>query len=439
MGGGEEISSEGFVVVLVAEVISGDFYVVQQGILAGYRLIAERRRRGAILLGTSQLRKSPGGTGGAWLMGLGESAREERCPTHSYPLPVYRFSEVGPISKEQEDEVEWVRAQLSETERECGNLVTQKNLLESGLLQGMAEAAKGVWAKKAEKGAGKRPRDDDEGRVADVLGKRKALEEAHQHVMGSGPRLPPFDLQAPPKLPFGMEDIFAEGVEKVDFGRLRQQKKEVNLACTGRRPLAMMYVSMAKADKEIQRLKRRDEMAKSKMAEAQEAIREKNALLLQKAALAKEVEELKRSKAEEVAAARVEAIESFRTSEELKSYIMDRLVDEQLRWEDRLVRFNPSVEINFDTSGEPPAQSPPADASVPTPEAEPATGMPLLPSLEGVAFFIVPGMRQRLALGIAKLISAGAADFDNLIRTLPCRAVGTLVGFLVAKETLRMI
>ena len=109
------------------------------------------------------------------------------------------------------------------------------------------------------------------------------------------------------------------------------------------------------------------------MAEAQEAIREKNTLLVQKAALAKEVEELKRSKAEEVAAARVEAIESFRSSEELKSYIMDRLVDEQLRWEDRLVRFNPSVEINFDTSGEPPAQTPPADASAPTPEAEPAT------------------------------------------------------------------
>ena len=134
-----------------------------------------------------------------------------------------------------------------------------------------------------------------------------------------------------------------------------------------------MYVSMAKADKEIQRLKRRDELAKSKMAEAQEAIREKNTLLVQKAALAKEVEELKRSRAEEVAAARAEAIESFRSSEELKSYIMDRLVDEQLRWEDRLVRFNPSVEINFDTSGEPPAQTPPADASAPTPEAEPAT------------------------------------------------------------------
>ncbi|XP_034197228.1 myosin-7B-like [Prunus dulcis] len=273
-------------------------------------------------------------------------------------------------------------------------------------------------AKKAEKSAGKRPRDDDEGRVADVLGKRKAIEEAHQHVMGSGPRLPPFDLQAPPKLPFGMEDVFAEGVEKVDFGRLRQQK-EVNLAMhrqevplvnvflegvksdpealaktpassfvdraqktilTSAYAFGEMYVSMAKADKEIQRLKRRDQQAKSKVAEAEEAIREKNALLAQKAALAKEVaartkevEELKRSKAEEVAAARAEAIESYRSSEELKSYIMDRLVDEQLRWEDRLVRFNPSLDINFDTSGEPPAQTPPADASTPTPEAEPAT------------------------------------------------------------------
>ncbi|CAL2257599.1 unnamed protein product [Prunus armeniaca] len=47
-------------------------------------------------------------------------------------------------------------------------------------------------------------------------------------------------------------------------------------------------------------------MAKDKIAEAQDAIREKNALLLQKAVLAREVEELKRLKAEEVAAARAE-------------------------------------------------------------------------------------------------------------------------------------
>ncbi|BBG96948.1 hypothetical protein Prudu_005916, partial [Prunus dulcis] len=276
--GEEAISGDKFVVVLVAEVISGDPSVVlrtSRGILAGYRLIAERRRRGAILLDTSPQRKSPGGTGGAWLMGTGRVLQGKALS--STFLPTSSSVKWGPISKEQEDEVE------------CG--WHHKGEHESG------QALRESRAKKAKKSAEKRPRDDDEGRVADVLGKRKALEEAHQH--------------APPKLPFGMEDVFAEGVEKVDFGRLRQQKKEVNLAmhlaggafvnvflegvksdseALARTPASSfidraqktiltsacafgeMYVSMAKADKEIQRLKRRDKLAKSKIAEAQEAI-----------------------------------------------------------------------------------------------------------------------------------------------------------------------
>lgn len=105
----------------------------------------------------------------------------------------------GSISKEKEDEVERVRLLLSETEHECRNLVTQKNLFESGLLQGIAGVVKGSTkvdvdidgaemqrrlresrAKKAEKGGsqqviGKQPRGDDGGPVADVMGKRKAL------------------------------------------------------------------------------------------------------------------------------------------------------------------------------------------------------------------------------------------------------------------------
>ncbi|VVA38998.1 PREDICTED: LOC110768041 isoform, partial [Prunus dulcis] len=156
----------------------------------------------------------------------------------------------GPISKEQEDEVEWVRAQLSETELAGiirGSTKVAVDIDEAEMQKRLRESR----AKKAEKGAGKRPRDDDEGRVADVLGKRKALEEAHQHVMGSGPRLPPFDLQAPPKLPFGMEDVFAEGVEKVDFGRLRQQKKEVNLAMHLQEvPLVNVFLEGVKSDPE---------------------------------------------------------------------------------------------------------------------------------------------------------------------------------------------
>ncbi|CAL2270987.1 unnamed protein product [Prunus armeniaca] len=226
------------------------------------------------------------------------------------------------------------------------------------------------------------------------MGKKKALEEARQIVMGPESRLPLFDLQEPPKLSLSIEDVFAEGVEKVDFVKLHRQKKEVNLAMHRYEvPLVNVFLEGVKsdlealarthassfadraqktiltsayADKEIQRLKRRNEMANDKMAKAQEAIRERNTLLLQKAALANEVEELKRSRVKEIAAAQAEAkqkkaeeiataqaksVESFQSSEELCSYIMDRLVNEQLRWEERLAMFNPSVEINFDTSG----------------------------------------------------------------------------------------
>ncbi|CAL8175006.1 unnamed protein product [Prunus armeniaca] len=48
---------------------------------------------------------------------------------------------------------------------------------------------------------------------------------------------------------------------------------------------------------------------------------------------------------------------------------MDQMVAMQLRWEQRLARFNPSMKINFDTSGEPPSPSPSTNA---TPELEPA-------------------------------------------------------------------
>lgn len=44
-------------------------------------------------------------------------------------------------------------------------------------------ARKGV----ARQAAGKRPRDDDEGLVTDVLGNKRALEEAHRSVIGIGP------------------------------------------------------------------------------------------------------------------------------------------------------------------------------------------------------------------------------------------------------------
>ncbi|CAL9020957.1 unnamed protein product [Prunus brigantina] len=187
-------------------------------VLAGYWLIAERRRRGVTLLVTSLLLRSLGGTGGAWLMVIGSVSQGRPSPNTF--IPTSSSVKWGPISKEQEDEVERVRSLLSKTERECKNLVTQKNLFEFGLLQG-SKCKDGFGesqAKKAETGG------------ANMLGKKRALEEAHRSVMGTGPRLPPFDPQESPKLPFRMEDVYVEGVEKVDFSMLRRQKKEVNLA-----------------------------------------------------------------------------------------------------------------------------------------------------------------------------------------------------------------
>ncbi|CAL2239906.1 unnamed protein product [Prunus armeniaca] len=83
--------------------------------------------------------------------------------------------------------------------------------------------------------------------------------------------------------------------------------------------------------------------------------------------------EMQKQVRDEIATARAEAIESFRTSKDLNSFIMDRLVHEQLRWEDKLMRFNPSIEINFDMSGEPLSPSPTTDDTVVAIESKPAT------------------------------------------------------------------
>ncbi|CAL8175027.1 unnamed protein product [Prunus armeniaca] len=156
-----------------------------------------------------------------WCLAYGNLEYPPRKTVSRYVLTHFQSIDSvkwGLISKEQEEEVEKVRSLLSETERECKNLVTQKNLFESGLLQGIAGIIKGSTklavdlddaemqkrlkesrAQMAGKGVakqatGKRPRNDEEGLVADVLGKKKALEEAHRSAMGTGLRLPPFDL-----------------------------------------------------------------------------------------------------------------------------------------------------------------------------------------------------------------------------------------------------
>ncbi|CAL8138179.1 unnamed protein product [Prunus armeniaca] len=100
--------------------------------LDGCKLITERQKREVTSLVTCRLFKNLGGTSGVWPMVTG-SVRQGRPSPNTFLAISMKW---GPISKENEDEVERVRSLLSETEREYQHLVTPKNLLESKLLQG---------------------------------------------------------------------------------------------------------------------------------------------------------------------------------------------------------------------------------------------------------------------------------------------------------------
>ncbi|KAI5349592.1 hypothetical protein L3X38_002480 [Prunus dulcis] len=172
-------------------------------------------------------------------------------------------------------------------------------------VDGVAEGAK-------DPAAGKQPRDDDDGIVMAALDKRmRGLEAAIHHVMGDESELPPFDLEPHPKLPLGMEELFPADVEDIDFVEVRRQKKEVTLAIHRHEvslvnafltevkmdagelaqtkatdfsdrvqktilSSANMYLTLAKAGKEVALARRQMETAKAATAEAQAVIWEKN-------------------------------------------------------------------------------------------------------------------------------------------------------------------
>ncbi|CAL9001542.1 unnamed protein product, partial [Prunus brigantina] len=61
-----------------------------------------------------------------------------------------------------------------------------------------------------------------------------------------------------------------------------------------------------------------------------------------------------RRRTEELSAARAKAVEEYQGSEKFKSLVLDAMVEEQYGWEKLVARFNPDLDINFDTSGVPP-------------------------------------------------------------------------------------
>ncbi|CAL9020580.1 unnamed protein product [Prunus brigantina] len=128
-----------------------------------------------------------------------------------------------------------------------------------------------------------------------------------------------------------------------------------------------MYLTLARAEREVALARRHSETAKAATAEAQAALRERNALQLKVGRLERELKETsrrleaveeprletERRRTEELAVARAEAVEEYKGSEGFKNLVFDAMVEEQYGWEKIVARFNPELDINFDTSGVP--------------------------------------------------------------------------------------
>ncbi|CAL9000161.1 unnamed protein product, partial [Prunus brigantina] len=268
--------------------------------------------------------------------------------------------------------------------------------------RGAPNTAEGSAARAAEK----RPRQEGDELLAELEKKRRGLESSIHDVMG-GTVLPPFDVDPPPRLPLEMEELFPAGTEDTDFASVRREAKEVTLAMHRQEvPLVNafltgvkidagelartkatdfsdrvqktvlstanafgdMYLTLARAEREVALARRHSETAKAATAEAQAALRERNALQLKVGRLERELKETsrrlevveearletERRRTEELAVARAEAVEEYQGSEKFKSLVLDAMVEEQYGWEKMVARFNPELDINFDTSGVPP-------------------------------------------------------------------------------------
>ncbi|CAL2277527.1 unnamed protein product [Prunus armeniaca] len=163
-----------------------------------------------------------------------------------------------------------------------------------------------------------------------------------------------------------MEDVYVEGVEKMNLFRLRRQKKKVNLAVHRQEvPLVNVFLEGMKCDPEV--------LARTPATSY--ADRAQKTFLTHAYAygemyvnMAKADKEIQRLKRRRMPSRRRTPCCCRRRCWPERWW--DVSGAEELHWEQRLARFNPSVEINFDTSGEPPSPSPSTDA---TPKPEPAT------------------------------------------------------------------
>lgn len=110
-----------------------------------------------------------------------------------------------------------------------------------------------------------------------------------------------------------------------------------------------MYLTLARAEKEMALARSHSETAKAstalqlKVGRLERELKETARLL---EAVDEAWAEAERRKEEELAAARVGAVD-----DEFKNLVLDVMVEEQFDWEKVVARFNPDLDINFDISG----------------------------------------------------------------------------------------
>ncbi|CAL9000502.1 unnamed protein product [Prunus brigantina] len=214
--------------------------------------------------------------------------------------------------------------------------------------KGAPSTAEGTAARAAEK----RPRQEGDELLAELEKKRRGLESSIHDVMG-GTEVP-------------LVNAFLTSV-KIDAGELARTKatdfsdRVQKTVLSTANAFGDMYLTLAKAEREVALARRHSETAKAATAEAQAALRERNALQLKVGRLEWELKETAR---------RLEAVEEARLeSERRRSEELAKMV----------ARFNLDLDINFDTSGVPLpipagrellfASTPSAEASSPS-EAE---------------------------------------------------------------------
>ncbi|CAL2246823.1 unnamed protein product [Prunus armeniaca] len=325
----------------------------------------------------------------------------KHVPTHFQSIGSVKCR---PVSREEEEEIELVRRQvtqeaLAEVPKKVVTVVetSPKVVVDpeerQRKLQERREKDRANRAKKQAKGApstaegtaaraaGKRPRTEEDEQLAELEKKRRGLESSIHEVMG-GTVLPPFDLDPPPRLPLEMEELFPAGTEDIDFASVRREAKEVTLAMhrqevplvnafltgvkidagelartkatdfsdrmqktvlSAANAFGDMYLTLARAEREVNLARRHSETAKAATAEAQAALRERNALQLKVGRLERELKETtrrleaveearlesERRRTEELSMARAEAVEEYQGSDRFKSLVLDAMVEEQ--------------------------------------------------------------------------------------------------------------